>query len=196
MRDACSPEREISTLYLTLTPVATTAFLRSSIRRHGSSRTVSARRYAQTSSRRWAAVAGLWKLTRRSLAGAPKQPHGGGAQSYKNTVLTLVERGGRARSFHIASTTVGQIVPVVNANIAHEATLMTDEARHYVAVGQTFAGSRRGEPWPQGIRARQRPHEHGAGSTPASEHQMTVGYHRRGEPQTPCCVPVSPCGED
>jgi hypothetical protein len=73
------------------------------------------------------------------LAGMPKQPGGGGAQSYKNTVLTLVERDGSARSFHLDSTTVGQIVPVVNANIAREATLMTDEARHYVAVGETFA---------------------------------------------------------
>jgi transposase-like protein len=72
------------------------------------------------------------------LAGMPKQ-RSGGSQSYKNTVLTLVERGGSARSFHLDSTTVGQIVPVVNANIAREATLMTDEARHYVTVGQTFA---------------------------------------------------------
>jgi transposase-like protein len=72
------------------------------------------------------------------LAGMPKQGRGG-SQSFKNTVLTLVERGGSARSFHLDSTTVSQIVPVVNANIAREATLMTDEARHYVAVGETFA---------------------------------------------------------
>ena len=72
------------------------------------------------------------------LAGMPKKHHGG-SQSYKNTVLTLVERGGSARSFHLESTTVGQIVPVVNANIAREAILMTDEARHYKTVGETFA---------------------------------------------------------
>lgn len=76
------------------------------------------------------------------LAGMPrKHPSGrrGGNAAIKNTVLTLVERGGRARSFHIESTTVSQIVPIVNANIARESRLMTDEARHYVKVGETFA---------------------------------------------------------
>lgn len=79
------------------------------------------------------------------LEGIPKPDRrgkrgGGGASSYKNTVLTLVERGGRARSFHVESTTVGQIVPIVRDNIARETRLMTDEARHYVAVGKEFAG--------------------------------------------------------
>lgn len=64
---------------------------------------------------------------------------GGGSQAYKNTVLTLVERGGRARSFHVESTTVSQIVPIVRDNIKRETRLMTDEARHYLAVGREFA---------------------------------------------------------
>lgn len=69
----------------------------------------------------------------------PKRYRRGGSQSFKNTVLTLVERGGRARSFHIETTTVGQIVPIVRANIARESRLMTDEARQYVTVGKEFA---------------------------------------------------------
>ncbi|HVY91008.1 MAG TPA: IS1595 family transposase [Hyphomonadaceae bacterium] len=78
------------------------------------------------------------------LEGMPKPDRrgkrgGGGAQSYKNTILTLVERGGKARSFHIESTTVAQIVPIVRANIKRESRLMTDEARHYVQVGKWFA---------------------------------------------------------
>ena len=72
------------------------------------------------------------------LEGMPKQSRGG-SQSFKNTILTLVERGGKARSFHIETTTVSQIVPIVRANIKREARLMTDEARHYVAVGKEFA---------------------------------------------------------
>jgi hypothetical protein len=56
-----------------------------------------------------------------------------------NTVLTLVERGGSARSFHIDSHTFAQIVPIVRDNIRREARLMTDKARHYVAVGKEFA---------------------------------------------------------
>jgi hypothetical protein len=61
------------------------------------------------------------------------------ASNYKNTVLTLVERGGRARSFHVEGTTAGQIVPIVRANIAKESMLMTDEARYYPKVGSEFA---------------------------------------------------------
>ena len=73
------------------------------------------------------------------LEGMPKQRSGRGTQSHKNTVLTLVERGGRARSFHIETTTVGQIVPIVRDNINRETRLMTDQARHYVKVGEEFA---------------------------------------------------------
>lgn len=76
------------------------------------------------------------------LSGLPKQDYAKGlrgASSYKNTVLTLVERGGAARSFHIDSTTVKQIVPIVNANISRETILMTDEARHYEKIGPDFA---------------------------------------------------------
>jgi len=50
---------------------------------------------------------------------------GGGA--HKNTVLTLVERGGGARSFHIDSAKVKTVMPIVRANIAKETAMMTDE---------------------------------------------------------------------
>jgi transposase-like protein len=58
---------------------------------------------------------------------------------HKNTVLTLVERGGAARSFHIEDATKEQIAPIVRANIARETHLMTDEARRYERLGQEFA---------------------------------------------------------
>jgi transposase-like protein len=50
---------------------------------------------------------------------------------HKNTVLTLIERGGAARSFHIEEATKAQIAPIVRENIARESHLMTDEARRY-----------------------------------------------------------------
>src|SRR5208282_5909294 len=56
-----------------------------------------------------------------------KKQRGGGA--HKNVVLTLVERGGRARSFHIARASVPDIAPIVRANIDRETRLMTDEAK-------------------------------------------------------------------
>jgi transposase-like protein len=69
------------------------------------------------------------------LAGVPKQRGGG----HKNTVLTLVERGGIARSFHIDTATVSRVIPIVRANIAKESVLMTDEGPHYTRVGKEFA---------------------------------------------------------
>jgi transposase-like protein len=58
---------------------------------------------------------------------------------HKNVVLTLVERGGSARSFHIDSTSIADIAPLVNANIKRETEFMTDEARHYKEIGRPFA---------------------------------------------------------
>jgi hypothetical protein len=76
------------------------------------------------------------------LSGMPKLRD---SRAHKNAVLTLVERGGIARSFHIDSTSVARIVPIVRANIAKESALMTDEARHYVRVGEEFASHGRVE---------------------------------------------------
>ncbi|HLL26341.1 MAG TPA: IS1595 family transposase [Xanthobacteraceae bacterium] len=70
------------------------------------------------------------------LEGQPKNAKGGFA--HKNVVLTLVERGGSARSFHIGSTSVADIVPIVRDNIDRESHFQTDEARHYMAVGKEF----------------------------------------------------------
>lgn len=58
---------------------------------------------------------------------------------HKNTVLTLVERGGAARSFHIENADKESIAPIVRENIARESHLMTDEARRYERLGQEFA---------------------------------------------------------
>jgi transposase-like protein len=60
--------------------------------------------------------------------------------SHKNAVLTLVERGGGARSFHIDGAAISDIAPIVRANVSREATIMTDEAKHYYGVGDEFAG--------------------------------------------------------
>jgi transposase-like protein len=71
------------------------------------------------------------------LEGMPK-PRKGGA-GHKNIVLTLVERGGSARSFHIDSTSIANIAPILRANISRESALMTDEATHYTETGRDFA---------------------------------------------------------
>jgi transposase-like protein len=59
---------------------------------------------------------------------------------HKNAILTLVERRGAARSFHVESTKKEDLAPIVRANIAREAHIMTDEGAQYTQVGQEFAG--------------------------------------------------------
>ena len=46
---------------------------------------------------------------------------------HKNAVLTLVERGGAARSFHVERVAKEAIIPIVRHNIARESKVMTDE---------------------------------------------------------------------
>jgi len=59
---------------------------------------------------------------------------------FKNVVLTLVERGGSARSFHISNASVASVLPILQANINREAALMTDSASLYRGrIGKAFA---------------------------------------------------------
>jgi transposase-like protein len=73
------------------------------------------------------------------VEGAPKHLHVGGTQ-YRNIVLTLVERGGSARSFHIDGTTTATLGEIMRANINKENALITDQAKWYPAIGRDYAG--------------------------------------------------------
>jgi transposase-like protein len=66
-------------------------------------------------------------------------PVQGGGTAHKMPILTLVERGVRAKSFPITSASLGQIRPIVRANVARETALMTDTWSAYPAVGREFA---------------------------------------------------------
>jgi transposase-like protein len=57
----------------------------------------------------------------------------------KEAVLTLVERDGRARSFHVANVTSKTLRPIVTANVDRSSDLMTDGARFYRYLGREFA---------------------------------------------------------
>lgn len=57
----------------------------------------------------------------------------------KNVVLTLVERGGRARSFHIDNASVASVLPIMRDNMRHETDLMTDALKLYRGIGREFA---------------------------------------------------------
>jgi transposase-like protein len=60
--------------------------------------------------------------------------------AHKMAVLSLVERNtGAVRSFTIENTRADEIHPILRANIAREARLMTDEARMYWVIGKEFS---------------------------------------------------------
>jgi transposase-like protein len=64
------------------------------------------------------------------IDGAPKRAKrlmGG----FGRTVLTLVERGGSARSFHVDGTTLGTLLPIIRANVHRESAVVTDAASWY-----------------------------------------------------------------
>lgn len=55
-------------------------------------------------------------------------------------VLTLVDRtSGRARSVVIDNFTIGEVKPILEANIARDAVLLTDEHVNYKRLGKGFA---------------------------------------------------------
>lgn len=64
-----------------------------------------------------------------------------GARSYHHQmkVVSLVERNGEKRSFHVPNVTPNTLRPILNSQIAKKAALMTDEAGVYKKLGKDFA---------------------------------------------------------
>ena len=58
---------------------------------------------------------------------------------HKNAVLSLVERKGEVRSFHVASVTADKLKPILKKQISRDAHLMTDDGRWYLPIGPEFA---------------------------------------------------------
>jgi transposase-like protein len=58
----------------------------------------------------------------------------------KNMVMTLVERGGSARSFHLDGMAISDIMPILRENVARESRVNTDEAKSYYDIGKEYAG--------------------------------------------------------
>jgi transposase-like protein len=59
--------------------------------------------------------------------------------AHKHAILSLIERGGMVRSFHMEGTSAAHLVPILRANIAKEASVMTDEAGQYTHLNKDFA---------------------------------------------------------
>lgn len=63
-----------------------------------------------------------------------------GGYKHKHAVLSLVERGGKVRSVHVPDIKAATVVPIVNANVAKEAHVMTDDGSQYYNKLDGFAG--------------------------------------------------------
>ncbi|HUQ12033.1 MAG TPA: IS1595 family transposase [Steroidobacteraceae bacterium] len=68
-----------------------------------------------------------------------KKPKGARAYHHKMKVVSLVERGGEKRSFHVANITPKTLRPILKAQIDEKSRLMTDESGAYYHVGKEFA---------------------------------------------------------
>lgn len=58
--------------------------------------------------------------------------------AHKHAVMTLVERGKGARSFHVDGTSAADLLPIIKANMHLETRVMTDEAGQYAHLGKHF----------------------------------------------------------
>jgi transposase-like protein len=77
-----------------------------------------------------------WGNTKRSKAA---KGYKGRGYAHKEKIVSLVERGGKVRSFHVQTVTAKTLRPILLSQIAKEAHLMTDEASLYTTVGKEFA---------------------------------------------------------
>jgi hypothetical protein len=74
-----------------------------------------------------------------AFVGAKKKKRLSGKIRPLKKVMTLVERGGRARSFHIANLHANNMRAALVTNVHRTSTLMTDDARVYWSIGREFA---------------------------------------------------------
>jgi transposase-like protein len=74
-----------------------------------------------------------------SRKGRPFTKGGKSGPGGKRAVVTLVERGGKVRSFHVPRADKVTVAKIVRENVHHESRLHTDESRLYTGADQLFA---------------------------------------------------------
>jgi transposase-like protein len=58
---------------------------------------------------------------------------------HKNAVMSLVERGGRVRSFHVPNVNAATLRPIIGRHVYQDSRFMTDESPIYTGIGWNFA---------------------------------------------------------
>ncbi len=78
---------------------------------------------------------------RKDTGAALKAPRRGRHRgpANKRPIVTLVERGGSARTFHVAEANVATVAKIVRDNVDRKSKLHTDASSLYLTVGKEFA---------------------------------------------------------
>ena len=71
--------------------------------------------------------------------GRPYSSKGSRGPRDKRAIVSLVERGGNVRSFHVENADKGTVARIVTENISRESRLHTDESRLYHGADKNFA---------------------------------------------------------
>jgi len=66
--------------------------------------------------------------------GVPKQR----GYAHKHAVMSLIERGKGARSFHVEGTAAADLLPIIKAHVHSATYVMTDESGQYAHLGKHF----------------------------------------------------------
>jgi transposase-like protein len=69
-----------------------------------------------------------------------KRTHAGRGPVGKAPVVSLVERDGKTRSFHVANVTAATLKPIITKHASQKSHMVTDEAAVYPSIGDAFAG--------------------------------------------------------
>lgn len=70
-----------------------------------------------------------------------KKGHARKGHGHKHAVVSLVERHGKVRSFHVANVTGKTLYPILRKHVAREVDLMTDDAAVYPAIAKGHSHS-------------------------------------------------------
>lgn len=83
---------------------------------------------------------GVVEVDETFIGKAKEKPEGARGWEHKNKVLSLVDRStGRAKSMVVDDLKAATLLPILKENIAKEAIVYTDEAKHYGKLSQDFA---------------------------------------------------------
>jgi transposase-like protein len=72
--------------------------------------------------------------------GRPYTKGGKSGPSGKRPVVALVERKGKARTFHVDNANAETVTKLLRENASRKSKLMTDESKLYTKVGEEYAG--------------------------------------------------------